>query len=240
MDFSDVRGLPLDILDRLILAVRQGRHILIEGPPGAGATMIARRTVGLLPLLTAEERTDLAFLYAAAGVGFARIPVLRPFRAPHHTASLAAMTGSLRNLNPTETQLRERAYRRLHHPFTAPRRVILPGELSLAHGGVLYLDSADEFPLRTLQAVQQARRAGYVRLYRRDTGWVPLPAAPRLIVATMHPNPQWSSACSRETIADVLGDPVRIELPALALTDMARGERWPSTAELRANLAAHR
>ena len=138
-DLADVRGQPS--ARRALEIAAAGRHnLLLCGPPGTGKTMLAQRLPSLLPPLderTALRVTALHGLSAGAPVGVVRHP---PFRAPHHTASLSALLGG------------------------GPR--LLPGELSLAHAGVLFLDELPEFPRAVLEALRQPLEDKVVRLAR--------------------------------------------------------------------------
>lgn len=238
-DFRDIRGLEPAIVDKLVQAARDGSPVLLEGSP---ATMIGRRFCGLLPDPDEQTWQEQCFLYAAAGVNAQQtFGAYVPFRAPHHTVSGAAMRGTLANLEPTESQRREDRYRRLHHPFTAPRRIVKPGELSLAHGGVLFLDEVPEFSIGTLEAIANAYRDREVALFRRDVGWVRLPARFHLVM-TAHPPAGSRKAVEAyqarlaRMLERIAGPVVRIELPPRTREQLTRGKRWPSTAELRARI----
>ena len=129
-DFSEVKG-QKDLLDAVILAAAGGHNLLMIGEPGCGKSMIASRIPGILPEMTEEEALEVTRIQSIAGnlgpgQGLVRI---RPFRAPHHNASLNALIGG-----GTYAQ---------------------PGEVSLAHGGVLFLDELAEFSRSTLDALRQ-------------------------------------------------------------------------------------
>lgn len=155
-DLAEVRGHPL-ARRALEVAAAGGHHLFLHGPPGSGKTMLARRLPGILPPLNHEEALATACVWAAGGRtrGVDHNP---PFRAPHHTASLAALVGG-------------------------GTGSIVPGEISLAAYGVLFLDELGEFPARTLDALRQPLEEGTVALARRGIS-VTFPANVQLIAAS--------------------------------------------------------
>jgi magnesium chelatase family protein len=161
-DLSDVRG-QLLAKRALEIAAAGGHNLLFVGAPGGGKTMMARRLPGLLPVLDFEEALDCTSIHSVAGTLPAGTALMRqrPFRAPHHTISEAAMVGG----------------------GSIPR----PGEISLAHNGVLFLDELAEFDRRTLEALRQPLEEGRVTITRAArTASFP---ARFMLVAAMNPCP---------------------------------------------------
>jgi magnesium chelatase family protein len=138
-DMSDVRG-QLDARRALEIAAAGGHNLLMIGPPGAGKTMLARRLPGILPPPSFDEALEITRVQSVAGIGDGRLAVERPFRAPHHTISPSGLVGG----------------------GTTPK----PGEITLAHRGVLFLDEVAEFSRPTLEALRQPLEEGIVKVTR--------------------------------------------------------------------------
>jgi len=168
LDLADVRG-QLQAKRALIIAAAGGHSLLMIGPPGSGKSMLAQRLPGLLPPLTHGEALEVAAVAAVSTAGFTpQCLGQRPFRAPHHTASVAALVGGGARARP--------------------------GEISLAHHGVLFLDELPEFERAVLEALREPLETGVVAVSRAAVQ-TQYPAAFQLIAA-MNPCP-----CGR------LGDP---------------------------------
>jgi magnesium chelatase family protein len=139
LDLVDVRGQD-DAKRALEIAAAGGHNLLMVGPPGTGKTMLARRLPGILPPPTFDEALEITRVQSVAGLGDGTLAIERPFRAPHHTISAQGLVGG----------------------GSFPR----PGEVTLAHRGVLFLDELPEFARAALDALRQPLEEGHVEITR--------------------------------------------------------------------------
>ena len=228
-DFSDVKG--QDVAKKAVeVAVAGGHNLLMIGSPGSGKTMLARRIPSILPPLTVEEALEVSRIHSVAGAekGGGMFVTHRPFRAPHHTVSSIGLLGGGT------------------HP--------VPGEVSLAHRGVLFLDEFAEFPRSALEVLRQPLEDGHVGVSRAAAAH-DFPSK-FMLVAAMNPcpcgyfnDPRRHCRCSQSAIikyqSRVSGPlldriDIQIEVPpvdAARLPTLGRGE---SSAAVRARVVAAR
>lgn len=227
-DLSEIRGQER-ARRALEIAAAGGHNILMTGPPGAGKTMLAKRLPGILPPLSALEALETSMIHSLAGLlpdgGISR---QRPFREPHHSATPAAMIGGTRSARP--------------------------GEVSLAHNGVLFLDELPEFPRSVLESLRQPIETGTVSVARAQAH-VLYPCRFMLVAAA---NPcrcghlaDAARACARAPVcsADYLGKisgplldrfDLRIEVPPVSIAELDTTPPGESSAIVAARVAAAR
>ena len=221
-DFCDVKG-QIAAKKALEVAAAGGHNIILVGPPGSGKSMLAKRLPGILPEMTFDESIETTKIHSIAGTLDSKNPFVnhRPFRSPHHTVSVAGMAGG----------------------GTVPK----PGEISLAHNGVLFLDELPEFRRDVMEALRQPLEDGKVTI-SRVAGSLTYPSS-IMLVAAMNPcpcgffgHPTRQCTCAHNTVHKYLNKisgpmldriDLHVEVPPVDYTALSANSNEETSAQIK-------
>lgn len=229
LDFSDVKGQE-NVKRALEIAAAGGHNVLLIGPPGSGKSMLSKRISSILPDMTREEALEVTKIYSVMGLLSPEHPLVqvRPFRSPHHSVSAAALAGG--GTNPK------------------------PGEISMAHKGVLFLDELPEFRTDTLEVLRQPLEDGQVTISRVH-GSLTYPSE-FMLVCAMNPckcgwygDPSGRCRCSQASVDQYMGRisgplldriDIIVEVPAVKFDELSRRTVAEPSAAVKARVDAAR